>query len=389
MINYPIEEGQMVRITVDNEIAIEGPCVNREPARVGDYITMTYKIASIKSLFYKIPIDARYAIDTDYSDIIEDCCHDEMGVIPGNIDTSNTLSEALNTDSQSKGQILDTLAGTDVKDWWVNYDDFTLDFSDDFATTEDAPYELDTEFGTWSDYRDVVVTSNYDNYNNSVTIIGKDYDGVILRAFAQDKNDYDSAFAICGYDAALAEVVNDSNIFFKPLVKLADDMGAYTTTPSRIVDYYDYDTGPSINIDDIVYNKTRDKYTFVSRVLANGYTFSIFDVNPAIPGQVDGDIIHYNYEFSAMAKDRARANGGHPKQNIKFTTSQAGFKIRQRLWFNDPKLGVSKLGAIVAVDIEDRGAGETEYTITVESKTKSYFNVIKNSENYMKFFRGF
>lgn len=393
MIDFPIEEGQLVRITVDNEIVLEGPCVNREPARVSGYITMVYKIASLKALFYKYPINESYAIGTDYSDIVEACCHDEVGVMPGNIDTSTVLNEALSTDAQSKGQILDVLAKNDNKDWWINYDDFTLDFADDFATTEDVPYELDGDFGTWSDYRDVVVTSNYDNYHNTVTLIGKDYDGIILRAFAQDKNDYDSAFVVVGYDAGLTEVVNNNDLFFKPLVKLTDDVvlggTAYTTSPSKIVDTYDYGTGPGINIDDVVYNKTRDAYTLVSRVIANGYTFSIFDINPPISGQVAGDIIHYNYELSQVAKEKVRAHAGHPKQNISFTTRTAGFKVRQRLWFNDPQLGVMKLGAIVSVDIEDLGGGNTQYTITAESKPKSYFNVISKSNNYIKFFRGF
>jgi hypothetical protein len=382
MIEHPLEEGQLVRITVDDEKVIEGPCVDREPSRIGDYLKMEYKIASIKTLLYKYPLDESYAIDSAFSDIIEDCCNDQAGIVPGNIDTSSVLSETLNTDAQSKGKILDTLAEADGLDWWINHD-YTLDFGDNEASIEDAPHDLDSDFGTFSDYRNVTVSSDYDNYHNQVTIIGQDYDGVVLKAFASDRDSYDASFFIGGYDTAISQVLNDNSLFFKPIIKIAEP----TTNEDYVYDEYT-SNAPTVLVDDVFYNKTRKQFSLVSRVLANSSTVSIFYINPPITGQTAGDIIMYNREFSQVAQDRVRAHGGHPKQNISFMTYTAGFKVRQRIYFNDPKLGVMKIGAITGVTIYDRGAGKTEYEIMIESKTPAYFNVISNS-NYVKFFRRF
>lgn len=385
MIDFKIYSGQLVRIKINNVTYLLGVCTGNNRNRNADNVSYQYTIGSLKKLMPKNNLDTTFAADTDTIDIVRACIFSEMGISEGFIDEDNmgVIDEAWNTEGRELNSILDTIAQKEGMQWWLD-DEMKLYFAENEEVISDAPYDLDKDFGSFDDYRDLNISEDLSNYANWTETIGKDHNGVTLKGFHYSIEEYDEFLNICGYDSSSVSVVNDNNIYFYPDINICD---AGTLT-NYIVDVVGTPPEPTFEQGDFIYNRTRDAYSFISTVSIATTATSEFYISPPITGQTSGDKIWYQNGLNKTMRRMLRSKTGYPPSIATFTTRTPGFLPKQKLYINQMDLDIEAYFAITQVNVRDEGSGSFEFTITAEKKLVDDFNSI-TERDFIRFFNKF
>lgn len=402
MIDFTIKSGQLVRIKLGGETYLTGPCVGNRRKTTGnlDYISYTYDIADPKTLLTKRNINKTFAASVSYSSIVVDPLVKlaDLGITSGYIASSGYTQEAIVCEGQMISELLDNLAGIDGCQWYLT-NDLELVFAenpDDYSAEANiikAPYCLDnenifddTDLVALDDYQNIEIEEDYTNYANQIQVIGAEYAGKTIKCQYYNKVDLNEFVNVCGYGAGSVYVVSDTNIVLNPDVRVSDT----GTNTGYIYDWWSVgSTATVVRSGDMIYNKTRGQYSFITTVTVLSSTNTAFYIHPAITAQTSGDYLHYNYQLNELAKRMIKVKSEYPPLLITFETFRAGFFPRQRLFVNLPELDTIAYFNINSVSVSDLSAGKFKFTIMGEKKNYSdNFSTITH-RSFTKWFKNF
>ena len=387
MLDFKIYSGQLIRISLNDIVHMIGVCDGNSRGRNENPGTKiwTYSVAGINSILTNKNIETTYAEGSTFADVVEDLTKPELGLTSGYVDSNSVLDSDLVSDGKTIAEILDTLAEADGRQWWVN-NDMELNFAENPETIEDAPYTLDKDFGSFTDYQNLDIEEDYTNYANWIRVSGGEHNGVTLRMVAINDEDYDEYLNICGYDSGTVYVVSDTNIILPPPdINIADS----GTTTEFINDNFAAGTSPAeLEEGDAVYNYTQDTLTFCTTISSQTSNNVQFYVSPPVASQASRDRLWYMKDFNETAKRLLRTKSGYPPLIVNFDTNTIGFLPKQRLYINHPDLEVIAYFNIIKVDINEIEAGVFNFHVEAEKKDYAGFNTITH-RSYAKFFKTF
>ena len=330
------------------------------------------------TLFTKNIYDEKYDAETTYLSIFEDSL---VCGIEADPTISDTIDEDLNTEGLTLYDLYENLARQVGKVWYI--DDFTLKMIGEPASTDDAIYNIDPHFTSFSDYRNVQINDRFENYANGINIVGSEHLGATLKYLYFSNRDYDDFLSVSGYGGALVEVVSDTNIKRYPFQSTADT----GTVEDEIVDTHS-DEIEELETDDYIYNKTQDVGTFVSTITTFTTVTAQFNVLPTVSGQTSGDLIWYNPGMKESAKTMLDSKGDFPPLEAIFETNTLGFYPRNRMLINLPDLDCNRYFNITNVLVTDLGSGLWNFVVKCESIKYDKMN-FKERENYLDYWRKF
>ena len=390
MIQNKIYSGQYVRISFVDEILFMGLIDGND--RSGDYATDTkviyqYTACGINAILNKKNSNKTYTAYTTPHAIALDIANKNVsaGITDdGDIyeDNVHAFPTDVHTDGKTDGEVMDMISELTGYLWWIDTK-LALHFQLDPVIPgdiEEAPYDIDDDFGTFDDYRNLSINEDYTNYANWIFISGGQYKGVTIKTLRINNEDYDEFLNICGYSAGTVYALSDTNILSASDINVAE-----IADVDYIEDYTPGADPPDVDVGDVIYNATRKTLTFVSTGLVFLPTLTAFWVVPTVSGQTAGDKIWYNKGLNDTAKSLLQTKSSYPPIVANFHTFTAGFKPRQRLYINSPRLDVMAYFNIKKVEISEYEAGKFNFNIEAEKKDYSDFSN-KTQRNYSEFF---
>jgi len=401
MIDFRIKSGQLVRIKIGGTTYMTGVCVgNTRKKDVPEAVFYKYDIADAKSLLTKRHINKTFAPSVSYSSIVADTLVrlPDLGLTAGYTQSDGYTQEAIVCEGQTLSNLLDNIAAIDGNQWIIN-NNLELEFSEnpddysDSAKIIKAPWCLDNEnvyndvdLTPLEDFRNVEVEEDYTNYANQIQVIGAEYAGKTIKCQHYNREDLDEFVNVCGYGAGSVYVVSDTNIVLNPDVRLTD---AGTTT-SYIYDWWAAGTTATVvRAGDMIYNKTRAQYSFITTVSVLSSTNTAYYIHPPITAQTSGDTLHYNYPLNDLARKMLKVKSEYPPLMIAFDTYTAGFLPRQRLFVNLPDLDCLAYFNINSVTVKDNTAGKFQFSIVGEKKDYSDRFTTITHRSMTKWFKNF
>ena len=388
--DYIIQKAQMVRISINGTKIMLGICNFDERQKTyskgtNDEILMwKYTINSFKLALNKITNYVNFS-NFYYALYVMQMMPNDMGLTIGRISINESTTSTWENAGKTIAQSYDLIAKETGLAWWIS-PDLELYFCENESTIQEAPYNLDQDFGTnFEDYRNVVISGNYSEYSNSVEIVGTEYEGMLLKGMQYAYEEHCDLLNICGYYAFATKVISNNNYLYPPDNKHLMDSGSVT---GYVVD--DYGTGdtPVIEEGDFIQNRTDDfqNFSFVSTITINSTTSTRFYAYGLSAN--DGDSIYYYPTLNNVLKKEVSAKSAYPPEILKFDTFTPGFLPRQRLYENLPDLGSEGYFLINQVQITDLESNKFEFTITAEKKNYSNW-ITKSDKGYVSLFKNF
>jgi len=388
--DYIIQKGQMVRISINETKIITGICNFDERQKThangqNDGILLwKYTVNSIKLALNKITCYINYS-DSAYANIALSLIPVELGISNGRITTGESSTHTWENAGKTIAQTYDLLAKETGLSWWID-PDLKLNFCENESIIQEAPYNLDQDFGTnFEDYRNVVVNGNYSEYANSVEIVSNEYEGVLIEGMQYSHEEHCDLLNICGYYAFSTKVISDNNYFYPPDEENEMDAGSST---GYVVDDYASADQPTIEFGDFVQNRSEDSqnFGFVSTITMNSTTSSRFYAYNMLAA--DGDSIYYFPTLNSVLKKEVNSKSAYPPETLTFNTYTPGFLPRQRLYANLPDIGSEGYFLINQILITDLTCNKFEFSITAEKKNYSDW-ITKSDKGYMSLFKNF
>lgn len=388
--NYKIEHGQMVRISINGTPIMTGICNNDNknktyaPGNNDETLMWKYTIRSMKIALQKISYYLSYS-DAFYQNIALALMPIELGIGSGRITTSEVASGLWENAGKSIAQTYDLLAKETGLPWWIDTD-LKLYFCENESTIEESPYNLDKDFGTnFEDYRHVNVSGDYSQYASSVEGYGNQYEGMLLEGVQFNYDEHCDLINKTGYYAYASKIVSDNNYFYPPE---EHGMDSGSSTGFVVDDYSSPSYQPDIEEGDFVINRSEDtqNFGFVSTITMNSTTSTRFYAYNM--KATDDDRIWYNRGFNDVLKKQVNSMSAYPPSLISFDTFTPGFLPRQRVYINLPDVDTEGYFLINQVQISDLENNKFEFTITGEKKNYSNW-ITKSDKGYVSFFKNF
>jgi hypothetical protein len=386
--NYIIQKAQMVRISINGTKIMTGICNFDEREKtyakgINDGILMwKYTINSMKVALNKITCYVNYA-NSFYANIALALMPAELGISSGRVSTSESSTNTWENSGKTIAQTYDLIAKETGLAWWIS-PDLELFFCENESTIQEAPYNLDQDFGTnFEDYRNVVASGNYAEYANSIEVVGNEYEGMLIEGMQYAHEEHCDLLNICGYYAFSTKVISDNNYFYPPDNEHEMDTGSIT---GYVVD--DSSDKPTIEEGDFVQNRSEDyqNFGFISTITINSTTSSRFYAYNMLAS--DGDSIYYYPTLNSVLKKEVNSKSAYPPEVLKFDTYTPGFLPRQRFYENLPDIGSEGYFLINQVQITDLTCNKFEFSITAEKKNYSNW-ITKSDKGYMSLFKNF
>jgi|GEM_PF-6245097 len=387
---FPILTDQLVRINIDGTRYMTGVCGAISKTKLTpQLIAADYQIKGANTLLSKDYINSDFAEGANISDVVTALCDYQRGITEGEIDTTGTLDNALLGDHQESCEILNTLASSEGKQWWVNDDlelNFTARYYDHIGDyPEWAPYAISNIEGllgftdVLDDFSNFKVLEDSTDYANHTIIIGAERDGVTVKCMAISAQDHDDYICVTGYMAKAVYVHSDANIS-ENIDSNVTDTG---TNSYQVTD--NFSAAPSVANGDCIFNKTLNAMSFITTISTFSTSTLAFSISPSIAGQGSGQRIWYMPRLNEATKSLLAARSGYAPQSITFDTYTSGLLPRQMMLIYDTLLNVTGYFMIQSVSVDDLGAGIFNFGIVAEKRPQVLASLISTKDFSMYF----
>jgi len=367
--------GQLVRIKFDGYAWFTGIINNITYQMLTPDDKVVFNITAIplkyrtNKVYGLLNYAAGKATDEIASEIAESL--EGEGIEAGTIQTGVALGEAWSSDCISAGEIMNEISEQNGFQWFVDRD-FKLQFVKDIYLS--SAREI-IEGGEFTDFRDVVITSDLDGYANAIYFIGGNdvYENPVY-TIRVDKTEFDTTQLLISGSGIWGEVIRNSNVTGCATYGCAIDTREDNLNIS----------GHPFSVGDHFYNKTRDIY---------GYVTAYVDANNVTCTWVTGqtyldEIVYYSVALN-MAKQSLRQKAIRPK-TIKFHTLDMTFFPQQRVRINIPSLNIAdSYWCVESVEVSDAGRGYFNQIVTAVYKNSSDFSTQRRKNQAIDYFRQF
>lgn len=381
--DFDIDSGQMVRIKLNSDTIFTGICSGN--ARNGPLFSnqrrTNYQLEGLKTMMMKRAIAyATFNTGTYMSAAVKDVriMDYTAGITAGDIRVSDTFEEKQIVDGKNIVELLDDWAGIAAAHWFIDHD-LKLNFFTTVTPTS-ATVTIDSDFGTFTDFRNVSVEESISDYSNSVLFIGGEAFALTARLWRYNNEDYDEMLNRTGYNSPCFEVISDTAVVEYPRIK------AQKTSSTSAIALSNSSYAYGVASGDQIYNKTRKAYSFVTTVSIDTSTQTIFSISPSIPSMAVGDSIVYYTTLNKNVKNIVAKKCGYPPHTLKFDTFTNNFNVRQRLYANIPDLAIQGYYNIIGVEITDLGGDNWNFSVTGERKNYTDYTVFSDL-GYKQYFK--
>jgi hypothetical protein len=389
MIDPLIHSGQLVRIKIDGTRYMIGVASGNARKRYTESLTeLDFNVAGLNTLLQKDSIQSNYSNGAAYSTIVRSLINTELGLTEGEIDSDSYLDGELIGDGKESSEILGMLATSDGKQWWIN-DDLELNFTARlythiFSYPEWAPYDIGdlTDPDYWiPDYENFMSYEEHSEYANNIFVVGGEFGGTTIKSMAIYGKEYDEFVAICGYNARSVYVHSDPNITEYPYEQVC----SVGTDSQSVVNNIPFLPLPEIAEGDCIYNKTRDKLSYITTISALSTASIAFSISPAIAGQTTWDTIWCLPRLNETAQSVLASKSGYPHMRASYETYTPGMLPRQMQEIHDVWLKTDGYFMIDSVRVEDLSAGLFKFFISAEQRPKNQVNLV-STRNFALYF---
>lgn len=306
-----------------------------------DTVLMDISATSLNTVPSRRTIQVAYDAGTSFGDIVQDMLDDYLngdGIIEGTIDIGADLDVDWYQDVISIGDVLDRCASESGYQWFID-ELGQLNFYEEPTSFTDAANNIDTTTDTFTDYRNLTISSDIDRYLNKYFILGGyDERGNPVIISSEDFDESTAMQEVCGGTGVYGVMMRDSGITGSDYVTA----GAGTTTTN--INY----TAHGQAVGDMVWNLTRNVYELVTAVVdADNFTVD------AITSQTSGDIIVFFDKCNDIIQNAFKVSGRIPKV-VKFETTTLDFAPGQKMTIKIPELGISTAETYVIDNVEVR-----------------------------------
>lgn len=355
---------------------------NSYTAEANDTLLVDIQATALNTVPTRRTIQVAYDADTDFGTIVEDMVDTYLigdGITQGTIDTGLKLDTDWYDDVISIGDVLDRCAKESGYQWFID-ENGALQFYAEPASFTNATYNIDSTTSTFTDYADVTVSSNIDQYLNKYFIMGGyDERGNPIIISSEDFDESTAQQEICAGTGVYGEILRDSGITGSDYVTAA----AGTTTTNITYVSHGQEVG------DMIWNLTRNQYELVTAVVdADNFTVD------AITSQTSGDIIVFFNKSNDIIKNAFKTSGRVAKI-VTFTTRTLGFNAGEKMTINIPEMGISsetylidKVEVFDYVGIQGTTTNGWKLRVTCVLRDSSNFST-QRLRNYTDFWSNF
>jgi hypothetical protein len=389
------QEGQYIRIKFDDTTWFTG-IIDKNPYEMADpdsTVSIQISVIPLKHRASSRPIIINYAIGATSEDIVNDMLDYLVneGIEAGTISTGITLSEAWSNDSITIAEVLDEIANKNQYQWFIDkdfklnfYDSANLDSIRELTGSMNATYCSESTYcsnntlcsdQSFSDFRDVKVSNNLQDYKNSLFFIGgNDSYGNVVKAVRGLSTDQNAKQDICAGSGIYGEIIRNSSI---------TDVTTLTASTSTTTTNLNISSHP-FAVGDYFFNRTRNVFGYVIAIIdANNVTCTI------VASQANGDSIDYYTTANLITKNAYRQKCNKPT-TLTFQSFDMTFLPQQKLHVNLPIMGIpSSYWNIEQVAITDVGRGYFSQTITAVLKDVTDFSSQRRKNFTIDFFKNF
>jgi hypothetical protein len=386
-INYKVYPGQYVKIYVDDTLQFGGIISNTSSSlkdESGGNIEQEVQCTGYNGIPSRRTIAINNAAGDLYgTDIADDMVDNYLyqdGVEKGTIDAGSELENDWTDDCLNIADILDACGSRSGYQWFIDKN-MDLYFYQDPAVIPAAAHSIDTSTDTWTDFRNVVVDDDIQNYVNKQFVVGGD-DGtgnliVAINGSLTEQNriqDYAAGAGVYG------NVIHDSGVDEYEIY----NAGAGTDTNTIAIGSHPFATG------DYFYNITRDLNSFIT----DGTSDPDEAECEVVTGQTNGDEILLSRQANDIAKNELKKSPYVP-QTIEFDTFEIDFEPQTKMSVLMPELEIDTTSYfnITEVDMShysDSQTADQGYFIThVKAilRDNADFSTQKSAD-YTDYFRG-
>jgi hypothetical protein len=394
MTELPILSDQLVRIDIGGTRQMIGICSGHVRKRDGNNISIDYQLKGLNNLMAKNYIDSNFAEGSNTSDLIEALCDDGRGITAGEITTSGVLDQAIQGSHQESCEILNTVATTEGKQWWVDDDlnlNFTSRYYDHIGDYPDwAPFHItdidglldeDMYSAKLEDFYNFSVVEDTEDYANFAVLIGAERNGVTMKSMAVSAQDHDDYICVTGYMAAAVYVHSDTNITEYIDINISDT----GTTTYQVIDTIGTPGTPEIYDGDSYFNATLNKMSFITTISTLSTVTANFSISPSIAGQTANQKIWYMPRLNEAAKSILASRSGYAPLAVSFDLDEPGILPRQMMLIFESKLNIVGFFMIQSVRIEDQGAGIFNFSVVAEKRPQILASLISQKDFSMYF----
>lgn len=386
-IDYKVYPGQYVQIKI-NSVLHFGGIISSTSSQLKD--ESSYNIEqSVQCVgFNGVPSRRTIAIDYAAADLYGANIADDMvdnylyqdGIEKGTIDAGSELENDWTDDCLNIADILDACASRSGYQWFIDKN-MDLQFYQDPAVISAAAHSIDTSGSVWTDFRNVVVEDDIQNYVNKQFVVGgDDGTGNLIVAINGDLTEQNNQQELCGGTGVYGNVIHDSGIDQYDIITC--DAGTDTNTVFEAA--HPFATG------DYFYNITRDLNSFIT----DGTSDPDQAECEVVTGQTSGDEILISRQANDIAANELKKSPYVPK-TIDFDTFEIDFEPQTKMSILMPELGIDTTAYFNITEVDmghysDSQTVDQGYFIThikAVERDNADFSTQKSAD-YTDYFRG-
>lgn len=363
--------GQYIKIKLNNELKFGGIIDNTSRRKEQTVIKKDVNCVGYNNIPSRRTIELDYDYDTTSSVVVNDMIDYliQDGITTGSVSTGIILEDEWKNEVISISDVLDECSNRNGFQWFIDKD-MKLNFLQE-VTISDCTYTIVTG-GTFSDYRDVVISDTINNYSNKVFVIGGNDDhGDVIWVNNADLDEQNDMQDICGGTGVYGIVNSDGAIVGHEYIIIGAN-----SSPSVI----SWSTN-SFEIGDWFWNITRNAKGYITA------TGSTTVACTTISGQTVGDEIEVYKEANIVGRNTLKKQK-IINETIEFKTFTIDFLPQTKLTVSISDLSCSGVYNIEEVNIQERQACYFEATVKAVKKVSTDFSTQK-SANYVDFFKNF
>lgn len=382
-VDFDIDSGQMVKIKLNSDTIFTGICMgnNRSGPTYGGVRKTSYNMEGLKTMLQKKAIAyLTFNTGTSISAAVKNTriMDYTYGLTAGDIRVNDVFEEKQIIDGKNITELLDEWANIAAAHWFIDHD-LKLNF---YTTVSIASCSVtvDTDFGTFTDFRNVTIDESIAEYSNCVLLIGGENNGATNRIFRYNNDDFDEMMNRTGYSSPCYEVISDNSVVERAV--------RYMQLTSSISAIQVFHAAPALGVGsgDMIYNKTLKEYAFCTTVSVDTTTQTIFSITPSIPGMTTGDAIYMYPTLNKNVRTYVSKKCGYPPHTVKFDSFTNNFNVRTRLYVNIPDLMVQGYYNIIGVEVTDLGGDNWNFAVTAERKNYNDYSVFSDL-GYRQYFK--
>lgn len=384
-IDFDVYAGQYVKIFINYELYFGGLIANITRSlndESGGNIQTEVSCTGYNGIPARRTVMIDYAAADEYgTDVVTDMVDSYLyqeGIEQGTIDAGSLIENGWETRAINIADVLDTSAERSGYQWFIDKD-MQLQFYQDPAVITDADNDIDSSSEDFTDYRNVVVSDDIENYANKSFVLGGD-DAYGTPVFVQqgDLAEQNAMQELCAGSGVYGKLTYDSGIDEFTLYEAE----ASTDTTNIYLEDHPFVTG------DYFWNKTRDIYSYIT----DGESDPDVAVCETVTGQTSGDEIIFTRQANDIAANELKKSPYVPK-TIEFDTFDITFEPQTKLYVNLPELGVlASYFNLTEVNMRHVSNSQTEDEGYFMTRVKgvlrkdSNFSTQKNN-NFINYFR--